>query len=151
MKKFVEGHPRSVAKVFSWRATITVSHIVNAFIVTGSLVVGLKIAGLATIINSILYWSHERAWNYFQWNRLADNKKVFHESQGRSIAKIVTWRVLITLSNFFIPYFMTGSWQTGLAFLTLATVVNMILYWAHERVWNAINWSKKVKDDTTAS
>jgi len=141
--KFEETHVRSITKVVSWRVLITVSHLVNALIATGSLMMGLKIAGLATIINSCLFWLHERAWNYFQWNRRKDSKLEFNEGQPRSISKIVTWRVLITSSNFLIPFIITGSWGSAAIFAGMATVVNMLIYWGHERFWNWIKWGKR--------
>jgi len=140
--KFTEKHPRTIAKAITWRVLLTISHIVNAFIATGSLIVGLKIAGLATVINSILYWSHERAWNWWQWNRRDNEKRMFEEGQPRTISKMLTWRVLITCSNFVIPYLMTGSWGSAVIFAGLATAVNMLIFWSHERVWNQIRWGK---------
>jgi uncharacterized membrane protein len=140
--KFIENHPRTVAKVISWRVLLTISHIVNGFIVTGSWATGLQIAGLAAIINSVLYWGHERGWNFAQWNRKPSDGLMFHEGQPRTISKIVTWRVLITASNFLIPFIMTGSWGSAALFLGLATVVNIALFYGHERLWNRIVWGK---------
>lgn len=138
---FKETQSRTIAKVVSWRVALTTSHLVNAFLVTGSWITGLQIAGLATVINSVLFWLHERAWNRAQWNR-TPSEQVFVEGQPRTVSKILTWRVLITASNFVIPYIMTGSWQSGLAFLTIATVVNIAIFWAHERIWNRVTWGK---------
>lgn len=141
--KFSESQSRTIAKVISWRVLLTISHIINALIATGSLIMGLKIAGLATIINSILYWSHERAWNIFQWNR-KQKQEEYSEGQPRTISKMLTWRVLITASNFLIPYIMTGSWGSAVIFAGLATAVNMFLFWSHDRVWNIIKWGKRL-------
>ena len=140
--KFNENHPRSIAKVISWRVLITVSHIVNAFVVTGSLLIGVKIAGLALVINSVMFWVHERSWNVIQWNRKENEKIKFTEGQLRSISKVVSWRIFITVSNFVIPFIMTGSWGQAALFAGMATVVNMVLYWSHERLWNWIRWGK---------
>lgn len=144
---FTETQIRTIAKVVTWRVALTTSHLVNAFIVTGSWITGLQIAGLATVINSVLFWLHERAWNRAQWNRRA-SEQVFVEGQPRTLSKILTWRVLITASNFLIPFIMTGSWKTGLAFLTIATLVNIVIFWAHERIWNRVSWGKNVESQT---
>lgn len=148
--KFIENHPRTVAKVISWRVLLTISHIVNGFIITGSWATGLQIAGLAAVINSVLYWAHERGWNYAQWNRKPTDGLLFLEGQPRTISKIVTWRVLITASNFLIPFIMTGSWGSAALFLGIATVVNIALFYGHERLWNRIVWGKKADDTNTA-
>ena len=79
IKKYSEGHLRSIAKVFSWRVLLTASHVVNMFIITGSIIAGLKVAGLAAIINSVLFWAHERIWNALEWNRRADHRVKFSE------------------------------------------------------------------------
>lgn len=142
MKKFKEKHPRTLVKVITWRILLTISHVVNGLIVTGSILMGLKIAGLAAVINSVLFWAHERSWNLAQWNRRDQTDKVFVEGQFRTISKIVTWRVLITASNFLIPFIMTGSWGSAAIFAGMATVVNMFLFWIHERGWNIIKWGK---------
>lgn len=70
----------------------------------------------------------------------------FFEKFTRTLVKVISWRVVITLSNFSLTYFLTGSWQTGLAFVGLATVVNTIVYALHERGWNRIQWGKKVAE-----
>ena len=141
--KFIENHSRTLAKVISWRVLLTVSHTVNGFIVSGSWTTGLQIAGLAAVINSVLYWLHERAWNFAQWNRKPKDGLMFFEGQPRTISKIVTWRLLITSSNFLIPFIMTGSWGSAAAFLGIATVVNVALFYTHERIWNRVVWGKK--------
>lgn len=140
---YSESHLRSIVKVISWRVLITISHILNGLIATGSLILGIKIAGMALIINSILFWTHERVWNFFQWNRKDDPKLTFREGQPRSLGKVISWRVLITASNFVIPFIITGSWGQAAIFTGMATVVNMILFWSHERIWNRIKWQKK--------
>jgi len=143
-QKYNERHLRSIVKVVTWRVLITTSHMINAFVVTGSLLMGVKIAGMALIINSILFWSHDRLWNLASWNRRDDQKLKFSEGQPRSLSKIITWRILITVSNFVIPYIITGSWGSAALFAGTATVVNMVLYWGHERVWNRVVWGKTV-------
>jgi uncharacterized membrane protein len=142
--KFKENHKRSLAKVISWRVLLTISHFVNGFIVTGSIAIGLQIAGWAAIINSALYWIHERVWNWVQWNRKPKDGLMFQDGLPRSTSKMITWRVLINFSNFLIPFFMTGSWGKAAAFFTIAVLVNVLLYIGHERLWNRISWGKDV-------
>ncbi len=72
---------------------------------------------------------------------------MFVEGQPRTISKIITWRILITIGNFVIPWIITGSLGQAAAFITIATVINMGLYYAHERIWNNVIWGKKIKDE----
>lgn len=141
-KNFSEKQPRSLSKVVSWRIIITISHIINGLLVTGSLAIAAQIAGTSAIINSLLYWAHERIWNMFDWHRQNNTELKFTEKQSRSFGKIISWRIIITINNFLIPYLTTGNWQLGLSFLTIATAINMVLYWAHERIWNRVVWGK---------
>tara|TARA_B100001564_G_C20471593_1_gene592860 strand:+ start:349 stop:810 length:462 start_codon:yes stop_codon:yes gene_type:complete len=143
MKKFNEKYLRSLAKVVTMRIIFTFVHIINTFIVTGSLIAGLKVAGLAFFINPILYWLHERGWNWWQWGRYTDDIRKFKEGNWRSLGKDITWRVVITGSNFFLPYFVTGSLKYGLTIMSLATLVNMTIYFCHERVWNLFKWGRE--------
>jgi uncharacterized membrane protein len=70
----------------------------------------------------------------------------FIERYNRTIAKVITWRIVITISNFLMTYFLTGSWQIGLTFVGLSTVINTVVYTLHERGWNLINWGKKIAE-----
>lgn len=142
MLKFNERHPRTIAKMVSWRVLLTISHIVNGFLATGSLLVGLKIAGWATLINSTLYWIHERLWNMVQKLRKPNEARAFDDQEFRSAAKMITWRIVITFNNFFIPFLVTGSWGKATLFAGLATAINMFLYYTHERIWNIVPWAK---------
>jgi uncharacterized membrane protein len=143
--QFNEKHPRTLVKTISWRVLLTISHFVNGFIVTGSLVLGLKIAGWSLVINSILYWLHERTWNWFQWNKKTADNKFFKDGHPRTATKMITWRVIVNFSNFLIPLFVTGSWGAAGAFFTIAVIINMTLYYLHERGWNLVAWGKEIR------
>lgn len=133
---------RSIVKTLTVRICFTLSHILNGWIVTGSWMTGITIASIAIIINMFLFLIHERIWNWLQWNRKPKDGMFFIDGHPRTISKSITWRVIITLNNFLIPLITTGSWQTALAFLTIATILNIIVYYIHERFWNLIKWGK---------
>lgn len=137
-----EKHPRTLVKTISWRVLLTISHFINGLIVTGSIVTGLKIAGWSAILNSALYWLHERLWNWLQWNRCPKDGVFFLDGHPRTTTKMITWRLIVNFTNFFIPYFITGSWGQAGAFFSIAVIVNMALFYGHERIWNRIKWGK---------
>lgn len=141
--KYTESHPRTVAKTVSWRILLTISHYVNALIVTGSIATALKIAGWSLVINSAMYWVHERVWNWFQWNKKPADGRFFVDGHPRTTTKMITWRLMVNFSNFFIPFIVTGSWGSAAAFFTIAVVVNMTLFYLHERGWNLVKWGKR--------
>lgn len=148
--KLTEKHPRTLVKVVSWRVLLTISHFVNGLIVTGSIAIGLQIAGWSALINSALYWLHERAWNWLQWNKKPKDGWLFLDGHPRTTTKMLTWRAIVNGSNFLIPYFMTGSWGQATAFFTIAVIVNMSLFYIHERLWNRVKWGKQIKDAVPA-
>jgi len=142
-----ETHARSIVKTLTIRVLFSLSHLVNGFIISGSWIIGAQILGVAAVINMTLHWLHERGWNWFQWNRKPEDDRFFKDGHPRTISKSITWRALITCSNFLIPYFMTGSLGKALAFLTIATFMNIVIYYTHERVRNKVSWGKVAKTD----
>jgi|TARA_R110002153_G_scaffold223416_2_gene375924 uncharacterized membrane protein len=145
-KKYNDRRLRSLAKVVTMRIIFTFVHIFNTWTVTGSFLMGLKVAGLAFFVNPALYWLHERGWNLYQFGRITHAKRKFNEGNLRSIAKDITWRVVITGSNFFLPYFVTGSLKFGLTIMSMATIINMTIYFFHERLWNIVPWGREIKE-----
>jgi len=69
----------------------------------------------------------------------------FYEKAMRSLGKVVTWRILVTITNFVGGWLASGSWQVGLGVVSFALVVNSILYFFHERIWNKIDAGKEIK------
>jgi len=76
-------------------------------------------------------------------------KNVFVETQWRTLGKIISWRVLLTIMNFTYTYIVTGDWRAGLAVAGLSAVINSFIYWAHERIWNRVQAGKKAVDTET--
>jgi uncharacterized membrane protein len=54
----------------------------------------------------------------------------------------VTWRVTGTIDTFIISWLITGELllASGIAFTEIVTKI--CLFWAHERVWNRIDWGR---------
>ena len=69
----------------------------------------------------------------------------FYEKAMRSLGKVVTWRILVTITNFIGGYLASGSWMVGLGVVSFALVVNSIMYYFHERAWNVIDAGKEIK------
>ena len=72
------------------------------------------------------------------------------EKAMRSLGKVVTWRILVTITNFFGGWLVSGNLWVGLGVVSFALVVNSVLYYFHERAWNQIDWGKaeNTKDTT---
>ena len=74
-------------------------------------------------------------------------KSKFYERFPRSVAKVISWRVLVTITNFFGGWLASGNPWVGLGVVSFALVVNSILYFFHERVWNRSDWGKEIAED----
>ena len=66
------------------------------------------------------------------------------DSNKRSITKALTWRALASLATFIISYIVTGNFAAATGIASVQVVVNLILYYVHERIWNKINWGQDV-------
>ena len=60
----------------------------------------------------------------------------------RSLAKAVSWRVVGTLSTFVISLIITGELGVAGAIASVEVFAKTALFFAHERVWENVNWGK---------
>ena len=60
----------------------------------------------------------------------------------RSILKTISWRVIGTMDTIAISWILTGQIKTALAIGSVELITKMILYFAHERIWNIIPYGK---------
>ena len=65
----------------------------------------------------------------------------------RTIAKTVTWRSWMMITNSFIGWIVTGDPMKGLAVGLMALVINSTLYILHERLWNRWDWKRSETED----
>ncbi|MBI3075068.1 MAG: DUF2061 domain-containing protein [Parcubacteria group bacterium] len=64
-----ETRTRSIAKVLSWRTVGTLDTIAISFLLTGSITISLGIGGIEVFTKIVLYYFHERAWNFVSWGK----------------------------------------------------------------------------------
>ena len=60
----------------------------------------------------------------------------------RTIVKTVSWRIIGTLDTIIISWLITGTLTLALSIGSIELVSKMVLYFFHERIWNAIPWGK---------
>lgn len=65
-----------------------------------------------------------------------------NETNRRSIAKAVSWRITGTIDTFIISWLITGELLLASGIAVTEVVTKVVLYWAHERVWNRVKWGK---------
>lgn len=69
-------------------------------------------------------------------------KESWVERAFRSLGKVVTWRIAVTITNFIGGWLASGNPWVGLGVVSFALVVNSIIYYFHERIWNQIEWGR---------
>lgn len=60
---------RSAAKTISWRIIGTADTFFISWFITKEPVAAASIASLEILTKTILYYFHERGWNFIQWGR----------------------------------------------------------------------------------
>jgi uncharacterized membrane protein len=65
------------------------------------------------------------------------------ESQGRSLAKAVSWRITGTIDTFVISAIVTGRLTLAGSIAATELFTKILLYYFHERAWAAIHWGHR--------
>lgn len=64
----------------------------------------------------------------------------------KSLVKTITWRIIASITTFFLAYFFfqddakAVEKATGVA--SAEAIIKMVLYFFHERAWNVVRWGK---------
>ncbi len=64
------------------------------------------------------------------------------EKPIRSVAKALSWRVVGTLDTLVVSYVLTGEISIAASIASIDFLTKLVLYFFHERIWNAIKWGK---------
>lgn len=64
-------------------------------------------------------------------------------TKQRSLAKSMSYRVWGTLTSFIVVYALTGDGTLSTLISFWETVLKVIVYYWHERVWNKVSWGRK--------
>ncbi|PJC00944.1 MAG: hypothetical protein CO073_04900 [Candidatus Komeilibacteria bacterium CG_4_9_14_0_8_um_filter_36_9] len=70
---------------------------------------------------------------------------MFHERHSRTIAKSITWRIIAFASTVIVVYCLTLDWETSLYHSVIIHAVKTVLYYIHERAWNASNFGQEIR------
>ena len=64
------------------------------------------------------------------------------EKPIRSVAKALSWRVVGTLDTLAVSFILAQDIKIAASIASVDFITKLILYFFHERVWNAIKWGK---------
>ena len=67
------------------------------------------------------------------------------DTQKRTLAKTMTWRITASLTTFIIAWILTGNLAIGASIGAIEAVAKIFLYYFHERIWQSVNagWIRK--------
>lgn len=65
------------------------------------------------------------------------------DTNVRSLAKAISWRVTGTIDTFIISFIITGEALLASGIALTEVLTKVFLFWAHERIWNRIKWGKE--------
>jgi uncharacterized membrane protein len=65
-----------------------------------------------------------------------------NDSNARSIAKAITWRITGTIDTFLISWLITGQPVIALSISAVEVLTKIGLFWFHERIWNRVKWGQ---------
>jgi uncharacterized membrane protein len=65
------------------------------------------------------------------------------ETHKRSIVKAVSWRIFGLVFTFTIAWLVTGSVKAGVTLGLIDFFVKIGTFYAHERVWQKIDWGRE--------
>jgi len=63
-------------------------------------------------------------------------------TKARSFTKSLTYRVFGTISSWAVVYVITGKGSLATLIAFWETVVKVVIYYFHERVWNKVTWGR---------
>lgn len=64
------------------------------------------------------------------------------ETNKRSLAKTITWRITGSSATFLIAYIITGNLAAAGVIGITQMILNTVLYYIHERLWNLSKWER---------
>ncbi len=70
------------------------------------------------------------------------------DSKRRSFVKAISWRIVALIVLGTISFTITGNWEETSQITIIYTVLQVFIYFAHERLWDRIAWGKPNSLDT---
>jgi len=64
------------------------------------------------------------------------------DSQGKSLIKSISWRIIGTVDTIVISWILTGTLTVALSIGSIELFTKFFLYYGHERIWNSIKWKQ---------
>lgn len=128
-----ESHARSLIKGISWRIVATTDTILVVLLVTCitgncSLDHALKIGAAEFLIKFLVYYIHERIWQFVFRDGVVTSKETLY--------KTISWRIVATTMTFIISGAILNAYDEIALYIAITELfTKFVLYYLHERLW----------------
>jgi len=131
---------RTLVKTISYRFWVMVSMVAVGLAFGKDSTWITKFIVMSWTVGFVSFIIHEKIWNFFQiWKENGYDMKI------RSIAKTITWRIYSFIAIFLIAKFLGGSGNAeALSYTIVSNLVFVVVHYTHERLWNMLEWGKRV-------
>jgi len=136
-KARTDQRKRSIIKALTFRCIVVLSDSIIVSSITNKQDEVLSIVVFTNLFSTLLYYLHERVWNKISW--LKNKNKKLNERVIRSLAKSITFRLLVLTSDFVITSLITRDFKESIGIIVFSNLSSTLLYFLHERIWNRIS------------
>lgn len=64
---YSQSHKRTLVKTLGYRLILLFSYGIITYIITGRVDLAIEVASVTTIVNTVIYYIYERAWDSIKW------------------------------------------------------------------------------------
>ena len=134
-----ETHLRTISKTVLYRIFSIIAVMLITIAFGASAATAGKVGLVVLIAGTAIYYLHDRIWLWFGWDR----NNIGDDTIKRSMAKTVVYRIIVMIVAFITAkVFVTDSNSTALAITISQMLVNLVLYYVIERLFNRLQWGK---------
>lgn len=134
----MESNLRTAVKTFSYRTAVALSIFLASIVMNYGAGFGLMFVILVYTLGYASFYLQERIWNKVSWGMIDT-----YETHKRTIAKTITWRIWSLLVLFVFGMIMGLKSSDAVEWTVVTNVLFIVVHYAHERIWNLINWQKE--------
>ena len=82
---------------------------------------------------------HQTRWNHDMLEKITGTQL---DTPKRSIAKTISWRLFSVIITFCVSFLITRKIAIAVSISLVDTLVKLIAYYYHERIWTSVNWGR---------
>lgn len=131
---------RNILKAITWRIIGALDLFIVSWIFTGDPTSGLKMGFADTVTKLFFYYLHERMWVNLDLNKYPK----LRDSRRRHIYKTLTWRIFSSIITVLLGWIIIGNPFDGLKISAVESVIQLVLYYYHERAWHQSKFGLKI-------